>query len=236
MKKIFGAVYSGGKDGHIALLRLLERGERISCLITIDGGSLHNVFFNDLRKVRVLREHAGLLGLPLLVLRAPGWFSGGENNLPLTIKYLYRAAEKKYGVNALCCGASDFDEAGDAASFRAAASSAGISLETPAASLALADTLEEMKKLGVKAVIVGVEPKVSPDWLGKDPCSVEFSEYIRESGERGVCIDGNDFQTLVLESPAFSGRRITITGCEKIKVYDSSFLKINKIAVLPCEI
>ena len=57
MKKIFGAVYSGGKDGHIALLRLLERGERISCLITIDGGSLHNVFFNDLRKVRVLREH-----------------------------------------------------------------------------------------------------------------------------------------------------------------------------------
>lgn len=216
------AIYSGGKDGHLALLRAMGAGAAVSCLVTIDGGPRHASFFHDLRKVPLLRAHARLMGLPLAVC-PPAGFAPKEAGLAGALRLLARAAGRR-GFDLLVSGASDLDDAGGAADFRSVGAGLGLRVETPAAALDVPDAVVECARLGVKAVIVGTERAVDPRWLGRE-FGLEFCEYILRLRARGVKVDGNDFQTLVTDSPAFSAP-VELLSTRALRLRDRSLLKV----------
>lgn len=215
-------VYSGGKDGHLALLQALRDGMKPACLIHIDGGRRHAAIFNDLRKTGVIRLHSRLLGVPLFVYRATPDFdtSGGAAEL----ERIFSAAAAKHRFSAVYCGASDRDERGGAGDFRRNAARAGFRMVTPFAGRDTCGRIRLTSRLGVKAIITAAEPSVGARWLGH-PLDGGFADFAAEAARRGRPVDGNDFQTLVLESPAMRGR-VELLSARKIKRGKTAFLRV----------
>ena len=162
------------------------------------------------------------LGLPLAVC-PPAGFAPKEAGLAGALRLLARAAGRK-GFDFLVSGASDLDDAGGAADFRRVGAGLGLRVETPAAALDVPDAVVECARLGVKAVIVGTERAVDPRWLGRE-FGMEFCEYILRLRARGVKVDGNDFQTLVTDSPAFSAP-VELLRTRPVRLRDRCLLKV----------
>ncbi|KAF0127676.1 MAG: hypothetical protein FD189_1460 [Elusimicrobia bacterium] len=215
-------VYSGGKDGHLALLRALRDGLKPVCLINIDGGRRHAAIFNDLRKTAVLRLHSRLLGIPLFIYRATPDFDPSAG--PAELARIFSAAAAKHDFSIVYCGASDRDERGKARDFRRNAGIAGFRLVTPFSARGTCGRIRLTAELGVKAVITAVEPAVGGRWLGR-PLDGGFADFAAKAARRGKPIDGNDFQTLVLESPAMRGR-VELLSTRKGKRGGTSFLRV----------
>lgn len=202
-KKIACAViYSGGKDGHLALLRALGIGRKVSCLLHIDGGRRHAEHFNDLRKLPALRLHSRLSGIPLFVWKAGPGFD--PKRMETAFAGLLGAARKRYAFDEVFCGASGDDEGATAAEVAAVSSKLGISIVTPLGKDRLEDSVREMGALGVKAAIIGVDRSIPAEWLGK-PLDMDLCRFIRSMRRRGIRIGGNEIQTVVTASPVFKG-------------------------------
>ncbi len=215
-------VYSGGKDGHLALLRAVADGARPVCLINIDGGRRHSSIFNDLRKTAVLRLHARLLRIPLFIYKATRDFDTSAG--PGEMARIFSAAAAKYGFSTVYCGATDGDERGGAADFRRNAARAGFRMITPFSSRDTCGRIRLAASLGVRAVIVAAEKPVGARWLGKT-LDGEFADFAAEAAGRGKPVDGNDFQTLVVESPAMRGR-VELLSTRRVKRGGTAFLRV----------
>lgn len=225
-KKTFAAIYSGGKDGHLAILNILKQGHKVSCLINIDGGAKHRKIFHDLRKTEILRSHAELMNIPIVICKAPENMTGGTDSLGETIKYICDKAAEKYNFDALCSGASDEDDKGNAEDFIKAGKRKGITVVTPIADYGVYKSIKYAQKEHVTAIIVGAEnQKISPDFLGKK-LDAEFTDYLKHLNESGTKADGNDFQTLVINSPLFS-RPIKIVKAKTVKDKERFLYKIT---------
>ncbi len=196
-------VYSGGKDGHLALARAVERGYSVSCLINIDGGARHREYFTELRKTGIVRLHARLLGMPLLVWKAPADFS------PKKIMELFprvlEAALSRYAFDVVVSGALEADEGGNASALRKAGKRCGFRVETPCRGASLESAARELARRGMCAVIVGVDREVGMEWLGR-PLDGRFLAHVRRLRAAGKRITSNSVQTTVVESPLFRGR------------------------------
>ena len=94
------------------------------------------------------------------------------------------------------------------------------------------DILKHLLRIGIKAIIVGVERNIETFWLGRI-IDNEFIDYIEQEKKKGNFINTNDFQTLVVESPLMKKRikikdfdvfddpeRITTSILLKIKEYE----------------
>ncbi|HAH31245.1 MAG TPA: hypothetical protein DCL44_02905 [Elusimicrobia bacterium] len=222
-KKTCAVIYSGGKDGHLALLKILASGIKVVCLITIDGGKRHSYMFNDLRKVEILKAHSSLLRIPLFVYKSPASFRP-KLFLRTTLANIAKAAKRCYKFEILCGGMSDFDDGVTASDFRKAATEADVNFVTPVAALDMFASIRYLERLGVRAVIVGVTGNISSRWLGRELCP-EFRSYLRSLRTSGIYADGNDFQTLVVDSPAFS-QPIQILKTRVVSTRDNVFLKV----------
>ena len=220
-------IYSGGKDGHLALAQAVEDKAVIQCLMTIDGGARHPAYFHDLRKVEILKVHAALMGIPLFIYKAPAGFSPKKGPAEL-VKILSKLG-KKYSFKTIYSGASDYDEGGNAAQFKKVFKTAGFTTVAPFASKNVAELIKECELRGIKAVIVAVEKNVDKAWLGAR-LDKKFAAYIAKQAREGAGIDGNCFQTLVLESPLMK-KRIEILKTSILAKKTTTFLKINKFAL-----
>jgi len=90
----------------------------------------------------------------------------------------------------------------------------------------LIDILKECCSLKIRPLIISIEDKISKKWLGKI-ADDKFIDYIEKENRKGNNISGNDFQTLVIESPLFS-RKMKILDSEAFKYKRTIFLKIKR--------
>ncbi|MBO4556549.1 MAG: hypothetical protein J5706_07290 [Elusimicrobiales bacterium] len=220
------AIYSGGKDGHLSLLMAMSAGSSISCLITIDGGKDHSHFFHDLRKTEIIRIHAEKMDIPLVICKlVPGMRQGKAGTADM-LAYLAETAAKEYSFDALCCGATDGDDDGNAESFRKSGIAAGIMVETPLAGLNASDILRRQENAGVRAIIVAAERGKLPESLLGMETGSRFASMLEKLNKKGNYDDGNDFQTIVTDSPLFPSP-IEIKKREIIRDMERSYLKIT---------
>jgi len=88
------------------------------------------------------------------------------------------------------------------------------------------EVLKECCSLKIRPLIISIEDKISKKWLGKI-ADDKFIDYIEKENRKGNNISGNDFQTLVIESPLFS-RKMKILDSEVFKYKRTIFLKIKR--------
>ena len=214
--------YSGGKDSHLAVQCAIKNGFKVESLIYLDGGGFHPLFFNDFKKASLVKLHARLMGIPLAIIKPPASFDSKreETASRLIAGFCYKKKVKK-----VYCGATAEDD--NTLRFKKAAAGYGLALGTPLIKLDFIGVLRECLKSGVKALITGVEKKKNlKKWLGK-LINPELIDYIRYRQEAAGFVDGNDFQTVVLNSPLFD-KEIKPVNFSKLESRDQYFLEITK--------
>lgn len=226
IRKRCAVIYSGGKDGHLALARALDRGYRVSCLVNIDGGARHREYFTELRKTGVVRLHARLLGMPLFVWRAPSDFS--PKKLSDLLPRLLGAVGSRYKFDVLVSGALEGDEGGNATDLRNAGKRCGFRVETLCRGASLESAARELMRRGMRAVIVGVDREVGMEWLGS-PLDGRFLGHVRRLRAAGKKITSNSLQTTVVESPLFRGR-VKIVSRKAVRGRFLGFLRMRTAA------
>lgn len=221
------AIYSGGKDGHLAMLKMVNAGHRISCIITLDGGDGHSFFFHDLRKTEIVQSHAERMGIPIVIVPLEDWMRQGSAGTGDILRHLANAAAAKYEFDALCSGATDGDDEGNSEGFRAAGKSIGLHIETPLAGLDAAAILRQQEEAGIRAIIVATEKGKLPESVLGMEAGSRFAAILEKLNKKGIYADGNDFQTLVIDSPLFSSP-IEIRSSEIIRDRERAYLKITE--------
>lgn len=221
-------IYSGGKDSHLALLEAAGTGHRLACLVGFDGGRRHEAYFNDSRKPELVEAHAKLMGLPCVTVKTGPGFN---------VKALARnvaalaAAAKERGADTLVSGVARCRCGGKIDSWRKAAAKAGFGLEAPVIGFDLVYAVRLSLKLGVKALITGVEARKVPlYWLGRE-MDGDFLKYITAQKKAGRTVDGSDLQTLVLASPVFAGR-IEPLKFTRGRIGGQELLRVEKFKVV----
>ena len=228
MKKC-AVIYSGGKDSHLALLEAASSGAKIACLVSFDGGAGHAEYFNDYRKPELVAAHAGLLGVPAVILKTGPDFR--VKALARNVALMARAAREACGADTLVSGVARCRCGGKIDSWRKAAARAGFGLDAPVIGFDLIYAVRLCLELGVRALITGVEAKkVDRRWLGRE-LDGEFLAYLSAEKKAGRTVDGSDLQTLVLESPAFAGRVIPLKLVPG-RIAGQELLKVEKFRVV----
>lgn len=223
----YAAVYSGGKDGHLALMKKTDEGAEISCLIYIDGGESHTAMYHDLCKTDIIKLHSSRMNIPLVICPALPEMKAGRMPLSEMFRYAADTAAEKYSFDAICCGTTDGDDKGSAEYFREAGRTIGIDIETPLSGLSVTDILNLQTDRKVKAIIVAAENgKLPASVLGREAGS-SLARILCHLNERGISADGNDFQTLVTDSPLFSSP-VEILKTEIIKDIERAYLEITE--------
>lgn len=225
-KKKYAAIYSGGKDGHLAMLKMIQAGNDVSCLLNLDGGDRHSSFFHDLRKTEIIKLHAEKLNIPLVSVPVQPWFKPGLKGIADILKYTAETAAKHYAFDAIISGAVDCGDGASSDNFREAGESVGLVIETPLAGLTTVEILRRQEAAGVKAIIVAAERGVLPESLLGTETGNRFADILEKLNERGIPANQNDFQTLVTDSPLFPSP-VKITATEIIRDKERSYLNIT---------
>lgn len=222
-KNACAVIYSGGKDSHLALIAAARSGTRIACLITIDGGSRHPSLFNDLLKLPMIKLHARLMGLPLFVLKAPSDFDLEVG--PAEMARIFSAAAARYPFDTVYCGTSFHDEGSNSADMRRSARAAGFRMLTPFSRQDVYAKIKQSAREGLDVLIVGMEKRLDPRWLGSR-MDASFADYLRREAMSGNPADGNDFQTLVLGSPLMK-KSVRVSRVSRLSNRHSRFLRVD---------
>ena len=226
-RKKYAAVYSGGKDGHLAMMKKIDEGAEISCLIYVDGGEAHTGMYHDLCKTGLVKLHSSRMNIPLAICPALPEMKAGTMPLPEMFRYAAETAARQYSFDAICCGTTDGDDKGSAECFRKAGRAIGIDIETPLSGLSVTDILKLQTDRKVKAIVVAAENgKLPASVLGREAGS-SLARILCRLNERGIRADGNDFQTLVTDSPLFSSP-VEILKTEIIRDMERAYLKITE--------
>ncbi len=198
IKKTCAVFYSGGKDGHFALINAVNSGYKISCIINIDGGTRHKSLFNDERKIPFLKKQTAIMGFPLFVYKAPKSFN--PKNIVKCFPDIISSALKKYKFKSIFCGTTE--DSGEYSALSELSEEIKLKIVMPIAKKNIFQIIKECEKLKIKPMISGVAKNVNGAWIGKI-FDADVLEYIRQERKNGNFIDGNDFQTLVVSSPLF---------------------------------
>lgn len=205
MKPIKAVVmYSGGKDGHLALLRALSDGAEIAGLLYLDGGRRHFELFHDSRKAELVRALARANGYKFFLAKIREEIKS-DSFLEFLRDFV---VENVDGAKAFYMGITDElpEENSMHERMEKIFRKRGLRCVFPLLNLAFSQVLAELLRKKVKAVITGTVGPESYGCLGRtiDRSFVRYAARLK--------CDSNHFQTLVVASPAFkSGLRIKKT-------------------------
>jgi len=233
VKKTAIVFYSAGKDSHLALLSAVKKGYS-PFLVTFRGGKNHRRYFNDLPKVEIVKEQAGLMGFPIFVCGVkshPDSFLFERVMVFLKNKIFVRNGSDKIAH----FSSNDYQEEKrdktENKKFIRICSRLDIAfipfkkiIKEDATFAPIGMALKEK----VESIIVSTDVNVDRKWLGRR-CDGKFVGYIKGESQKGNKIDANNFQTLVVKSPLFKKRlkilkHSIFAGGER----GQAFLKVDK--------
>ncbi|MGD9641806.1 MAG: hypothetical protein AB7V08_03605 [Elusimicrobiales bacterium] len=197
-------MYSGGKDGYLALTRALDDGAEIAGLLYLDGGRRHFELFHDSRKADLVRELARGNGYRFFRVKIREEIKS-DSFLEFLRDFV---AENIKGAGTLYMGISDELPEENSMHERMARifRKRGLRCVFPLLNLTFSQVLAELLRKKVRAVVTGAVGPDSYGYLGK---TIDRA-FVRHTA-RLKC-DSNYFQTLVIAGPAFgSGLRIKKT-------------------------
>ena len=214
MGKVIASV-SGGKDSLYALYIALQEGLKVDYLLFIKaGGKAHRL---NRWLLKLISESVGIPSL--------------EVNKDTS---KIQGVLKKLGADTLIYGVVGTPEHIDW--YREICDPINVKLYAPLWGKNLSGTLEEMKKLGFRILIVEVDTSMGfpESWLGKELDDkilqeiyrLEKEQKINPSGERG------EYHTLVLDCPVYK-KSINVLGSKAVWEGSKGYLVIKKANLQP---
>lgn len=193
------ALYSGGKDSTLALMKAQEEHE-IVCLVTLAPRSLESWLFHY-PNVHIVKLQAEAVGLPLIFERC----SDDEASSLTALESALARALEAYSVEGIVSGA--VRSVYQLSRFKRVADKLGLKCVTPLWGRDEVELLREVVEKGIEAIFTRVAGyPLRKALLGKriDDEVIDLLQryrgYVNPSGE------GGEYETLVLDAPIFSRR------------------------------
>jgi len=222
--------YSGGKDSHYVLYKLLRKNIKPICLNLVPLSFVDGIkYFNTPYKKELLEIQSKLMGIDIF------YFKPEKELMSIFIKNHSLFLEKLFSRLQQLFGDTDVYIANDKNDMRinykkvklmkSIAKVNGINVIFPLKNMDLDDMISETLKYGIKSVCIGIEKPEFFELVGKT-IDFEFLKIIKVSD-----IKSENIQSFVIESPLFNGKKINLNPFKRIKIENSYYLDFSKIKV-----
>ncbi|MGG4489100.1 diphthine--ammonia ligase [Metabacillus idriensis] len=222
MKKKIALSWSGGKDGCMALHKLIEQGFEIACLVTTVPVELERTFGHG-EKMEAILKQSEALGIPVHFIRCT--FKGYTQSFIDSLKEL----KNSYHLTSAAFGDLYLDE--HRSWGENAANSAGLEALYPLwmEKKEAAQALQAFANSGYKAVIIRTQDDVlDPAWLGREI----DQQLIEKMKAESICPMGEagEYHTFVYDGPLFK-KRINLRFGEKTQMETTTRLELEDLAL-----
>jgi len=210
MRVRLAALYTGGKDSHYAVVKALEQGYEVSVLVVARPAKQDSYMFH-VPNTRWAYLHGLAMGVPVEFVDVSGEREVEVEELGGALRRIIR----EYGVDGVVTGAvaSTYQKA----RIDRLAQRLGIIHVSPNWGRDQEQLLREEAST-LRFMIVAVSTMgLGPGWLGRVIGPAEAEELIALSRRYGFSPvgEGGEFETYVVESPLFGGKRIEVRGSAK---------------------
>ncbi|PLR78490.1 hypothetical protein CU633_04480 [Bacillus sp. V3-13] len=218
MEKRIALSWSGGKDGCMALDRLIREGHKVACLVTTVPAELGRTFGHG-ERLELIRMQAEALAIPLHFIEcAFEEYTNKFINSLIELKEQYALTDVAYGDLYL----DEHRQWGEDT-----AAKAGL---TPLYPLWMKKeqslhALEKFVNSGYQAVVIRVRDELlSEDWLGREL----NNEFVNDIAKENVCPMGEagEYHTFVYDGPLFK-KRIELKAGEIVQLETTKRLEFN---------
>ncbi len=204
-------LYSGGKDSHLALLYAVKKGFE-PLLFHIDAGNKKHKFFSNYVGADIIEKHVFMMRLSINMIKIKTF-----DPVKIFGEILNEAVKKiKPGEKLFYFSSNDYQEKPKDKKvnrkFMNICKAKKVNFIPFTKVIGKDDVLSPIQmclKNGVKSVIVSLEREFDKDWLLK-PVDSNFAKMIKTRLKAGDNIDGNSYQSLVIESPLFGKKKLRI--------------------------
>jgi diphthine-ammonia ligase len=221
-----GALYSGGKDSTLALIKA-SREHKIECLISMISENPESYMFH-VPNALLTKYQAEAMEIPIIQE-----FTKGEKEKELAdLKKTIEEAKEKFVVEGIVTGAikSNYQYS----RIKRICDELNLELISPLWQTDEIEELKEVLKEGIKAIIVSVSAyPLTRDFLGKEIDELIIKKFIEFRDKFGFnpSGEGGEYETFVIDSPIFK-KRISIGDFDIVWEENSGYLKIKKISFL----
>jgi diphthine-ammonia ligase len=221
-----GALYSGGKDSTLALIKA-SREHKIECLISIISENPESYMFH-VPNALLTKYQAEAMEITIIQE-----FTKGEKEKELVdLKKTIEEAREKFGIEGVVTGAikSNYQYS----RIKRICDELKLGLISPLWQMDETEELKEVLREGIKAIIVSVSAyPLTKDFLGKEIDETIVKKFIefREKFGFNPSGEGGEYETFVIDAPIFK-KRISIEDFEFIWEKNSGYLKIKKIRLV----
>jgi asparagine synthase (glutamine-hydrolysing) len=221
-----GALYSGGKDSTLALIKA-SREHKIECLISMISENPESYMFH-VPNALLTKYQAEAMEVPIIQR-----VTKGEKEKELTdLKKIIEEAKEKFGIEGIVTGAikSNYQYS----RIKRICDELKLELISPLWQMDEIEELKEVLREGIKAIIVSVSAyPLTRDFLGKEIDETIVKKFIefREKFGFNPSGEGGEYETFVIDAPIFK-KRILIEDANIVWKEDSGYLKINKLELV----
>lgn len=187
-------LYSGGKDSNLALLKAVDYGHGIACLLSLKPSSTDSEVFH-FPNVNVTELQAKAMDLPLISVKC----GDDESSSMISLKDGLRKA-KEFGVEGVVTGA--IRSTYQASRFQKVCDELGLWCFNPLWLRDELSVLKEVVKRRFDVVIVRVAG-IDSKFLGKRLDENTIRELEKLRGYANPAGEGGEYETLVLDMPLF---------------------------------
>jgi asparagine synthase (glutamine-hydrolysing) len=221
-----GALYSGGKDSTLALIKA-SKEHKIECLISMISENPESYMFH-VPNVSLTKYQAEAMEIPIIQK-----VTKGEREKELTdLKRVIEEAKEKFEIKGIVTGAikSNYQYS----RIKRICDELKLELISPLWQIDEEEELKEVLREGIKAIIVSVSAyPLTKDFLGKEIDETIVKKFIEFKEKFGFnpSGEGGEYETFVIDAPIFK-KKISIEDFETIWEGNSGYLKIKKIGLV----
>ena len=206
---IVAALYSGGKDSTFALIRAIEAGHQIACLISFLPSSDESMLWHY-PNAWITRLQAEAMEIPVIQLRS----SEGQEAGP--ILDAFGKAKSEFGIEGLVHGgiASQYQKH----AFEKACMENQLTLVSPLWHVEPLQYMNDLLRNALEIIVVSVSAMgLDQSWLGRKLDKDAVAELTRLSQKFGfnLTFEGGEAETLVTDCPIFK-KRLAIIKSKKV--------------------
>jgi len=194
-----GVLFSGGKDSCYAAYLEKQRGNELSCLITIYSENQDSYMFHT-PSIKKTKKQAEVMGIPLMTYKTKGEKELELKDLELAIK----KAKEKYKIEGIVTGA--LHSVYQAERIQKICDKLGLKCVNPLWHKNEIEYLEELISNKFEIMIIGVAAfPLDSSWLGRriDKKFIEDVKKLKEKYKIHPAGEGGEFETFVLNCPLF---------------------------------
>lgn len=206
---MLASLFSGGKDSVFALYRAVQKGHKVSCLITIKPDKADSYMFH-IPNIEFAKLQAQALGIPVVYMGS----SGVKEKELEDLKNAIKIAKEKYNIKGIVSGAlaSNYQ----AKRVKRICDELNLKPINPLWGIDEEQYLMDLTKAKFNVIVTGIAADgLNKGWLGRkinNNC-IEDLKKLSKKSRIHIAAEGGEYETFVLDCPLFK-KKIKITDFE----------------------